>query len=137
MPSSRCQGIFRVYIRAHQNRPSIGINRKNITLHSYIIVTDEECRRGVRGWCEEVEARLEEWITDEGNGLDLDKNTPHDITISKILVPQATERYIPFPANARGSRHIFNPIEDTDYVIHCCWKTAGSWKMPEKVVGTG
>lgn len=42
----------------------------------------------------EVEARLEEWITDKGSGLDLDMITAHDITISQILVTQAIGRYI-------------------------------------------
>ncbi|ROT78633.1 hypothetical protein C7M84_002645 [Penaeus vannamei] len=62
---------------------------ENITLHSYIFTSDDDCRRAVRGWSEEMETRLEDWITDEGSGLDLERITAHTITILRVLVPQA------------------------------------------------
>jgi len=71
----------------------------------------------VRGWSEKVETRLEYWITDEGSGLDLERITAHNITISRVVVPQAIGRYVAYPANARGRHLVFNPNSDNDCVI--------------------
>lgn len=69
---------------------------KNITLHSCIITTDNECRKIIRGW-REMEATLLEWISDEGSGLDLYKikATAHIITVSlKLLGDTWAETYL-------------------------------------------
>lgn len=48
-----------------------------------------------------MKARLEEWITDEGSGFDLDKITAHGITGSQILVPQTMRKYVSYPAKGQ------------------------------------
>ncbi|ROT63530.1 hypothetical protein C7M84_018599 [Penaeus vannamei] len=69
---------------------------------SYAISSEDECRRAVCGWAEEAEAKLEEWLSDEGSGLDLESINAHDITISHLLVPQAIGRHVAYPEDVRG-----------------------------------
>ncbi|XP_042888713.1 uncharacterized protein LOC122264079 [Penaeus japonicus] len=90
---------------------------KNITLCSYLITSDADCRKTVRGWAEEAEAKLEEWLTEEGSGLDLDAINSHEITAGQIRVPQAIGNYIAYPKEARGGNFIFNPRGNVDCVI--------------------
>jgi len=98
---------------------------KDITLCSYAISSEDECRRAVCGWAEEAEAKLEEWLSDEGSGLDLESINAHDITISHLLVPQAIGRHVAYPEDVRGAHYIFNPTGNTDCVIRSL--AAGKW----------
>ena len=98
---------------------------KDITLCSYAISSEEECRGAVCGWAEEAEAKLEEWLSDEGSGLDLESINAHDITISHLLVPQAIGRHVAYPEDVRGAHYIFNSTGNTDCVIRSL--AAGKW----------